>query len=93
MSFVSRSCPGFGNLPYKEPRILLLTSVFLMDKYSFRRSHSRGPMTPDERERMHILCERIAKEQDSDKFVKLVQELNDLLEHKEQRLKDSSKNA
>ena len=50
-------------------------------------------MTPDERERMHILCERVAKEQDSDKFVKLVQELNDLLEHKEQRLKDSSKNA
>jgi hypothetical protein len=50
-------------------------------------------MTPDERERMHILCERIAKEQDHDKFVKLVHELNDLLEHKEQRMEDSSKNA
>lgn len=48
-------------------------------------------MTPEERERMNVLCERIAKEQDHDKFVKLVQELNDLLEHKEQRLEDSSK--
>jgi hypothetical protein len=50
-------------------------------------------MTPDERERMHILCERIAKEQDHERFVKLVQELNDLLEHKEQRMENSSKNA
>ena len=50
-------------------------------------------MTPDERERMHILCEWIAKEQDHDKFVKLVQELNDLLDHKGQRLEDSSKQA
>ncbi len=48
-------------------------------------------MTPDERERMSVLCERIAKEQDHDKFVKLVQELNDLLDHKEQRLEDDSK--
>jgi hypothetical protein len=43
-------------------------------------------MTPDERERMHILCERIAKEQDFSKFVKLVQELNDLLDLKRRRL-------
>jgi len=50
-------------------------------------------MTPDERERMHVLCERIAKEQDHDKFVKLVQELNDLLDHKEHRLHDPSKEA
>ncbi len=51
---------------------------------------SEDPMTPDERERMHILCERIAKEQNHEKFVKLVQELNDLLDHKEKRLEDSS---
>jgi hypothetical protein len=43
-------------------------------------------MTPEERERMHMLCEQIAKEQDHEKFVKLVRELNDLLEHKEDRL-------
>lgn len=43
-------------------------------------------MTPDERERMHILCERIAKEQDHKKFIRLVQELNDLLDHKGRRL-------
>jgi len=48
-------------------------------------------MTPDEKERMLVLCERIAKEQNHDKFVKLVQELNDLLEHKEQRLEDTTK--
>ncbi len=45
-------------------------------------------MTPDERERMNLLCELIAKEQDHDEFVKLVQELNDLLDRKENRLED-----
>ena len=50
-------------------------------------------MTPEERERMHVLCERIAKEQNHDKFAKLVQELNDLLDHKEQRLEDPSKQS
>jgi hypothetical protein len=50
-------------------------------------------MTPEERERMHTLCERIAKEQNHEKFVKLVQELNDLLDHKEQRLEDPSKQS
>jgi altronate dehydratase len=50
-------------------------------------------MTPEERERMHALCERIAKEQNHEKFVKLVQELNDMLEHKEQRLEDPSKQS
>lgn len=35
---------------------------------------------------MHKLCEQIAKEQDHEKFEKLVHELNDLLENKEQRL-------
>ncbi len=43
-------------------------------------------MTPDERERMHNLCEQLAIEQNHEKFTKLVQELNDLLDHKEERL-------
>jgi hypothetical protein len=43
-------------------------------------------MTPDERERMAILCERIAKEQDHEKFTELVDELNQLLDRKDQRL-------
>lgn len=43
-------------------------------------------MTPDERERMAILCERIAKEQNRQKFTELVQELNKLLELKARRL-------
>ncbi|MFZ1007405.1 MAG: hypothetical protein WAN65_11240 [Candidatus Sulfotelmatobacter sp.] len=43
-------------------------------------------MTPDERELMAILCERIAKEQDPNKFTYLIQELNTLLEANERRL-------
>jgi len=37
-------------------------------------------MTPAERERMQILSEQIAKEHDHEKFLKLVQELNELLD-------------
>jgi hypothetical protein len=47
-------------------------------------------MTPDERERMAILCERIAKEQGRNKFIELVEQLNALLEAKDRRLKDKS---
>jgi len=43
-------------------------------------------VTPDERERMAILCERIASEQDPGKFTKFVDELNELLACKEARL-------
>ena len=43
-------------------------------------------MIPEERERARILCDQIAKEQNHDKFTKLVLELNDLLEHKKPRL-------
>jgi hypothetical protein len=49
-------------------------------------------MTPDERERMAILCERIAKEQDRNKFRALVRELNDLLDAKERRLASKRSN-
>jgi hypothetical protein len=42
-----------------------------------------APMTPEQRKRMQILCEQIAKEQDHHRLVKPVQELNDLLDHKE----------
>lgn len=43
-------------------------------------------MTPDEREKMHILCQRIAVEKDHQKFTQLVDQLNELLEQKEARL-------
>jgi hypothetical protein len=46
-------------------------------------------MTPDERERMAILCERIAKEQNLTEFMRFVRQLNDLLKHEEQRLRSS----
>lgn len=48
-------------------------------------------MTPEERERMRTLCDQIAKEQNRDKFTKLVLELNDLLEHKELRMSQANK--
>jgi hypothetical protein len=43
-------------------------------------------MTPDERERMAILCERIATEQDRKKYAEFVQQLIDLLGAKDRRL-------
>jgi hypothetical protein len=48
-------------------------------------------MTPDERERMAILCERIAKEQDRDKFTDFVEQLNALLDHKDRRLRNKTR--
>ena len=47
-------------------------------------------MTTDERERMTALCERIAKEQDQQKFIELINALNDLLYGKGQRLENGS---
>jgi hypothetical protein len=51
-----------------------------------QRGWCEDPMTADERECMQVLCEQIAKEEDPEKFMNLVQELNDLLEHKVKRL-------
>jgi hypothetical protein len=48
-------------------------------------------MTPDERERMAILCERIATEEDHDKYTALVKQLDDLLGDKERRLEAEKK--
>ena len=63
--------------------------------YPFWRPHlARGrqaAMTPDERERMAILCERIAKEQDPCRFVEFVRQLNQLLELKWHRLDEAPK--
>lgn len=43
-------------------------------------------MTPEEREKMNALCERIAIEKAPQKFDELVRELNDLLERKHERI-------
>jgi hypothetical protein len=45
-------------------------------------------MRPDERERMYHLCALIEKEKDHHRFLKLIEELNELLERQEQRLGD-----
>lgn len=60
--------------------------------YNHRRTHSpwKCEMTTDERERMTALCERIATEQDQQKFIELINALNDLLDEKDQRLKARS---
>jgi hypothetical protein len=43
-------------------------------------------MKPEERERMYQLCAMIEKEQNRERFLELIQELNQLLEQKEHRL-------
>jgi hypothetical protein len=48
-------------------------------------------MTPEEREQMASLCQRIATEQDRDIFSHLVTQLNELLSRKDQRLEDKEK--
>lgn len=45
-------------------------------------------MRPEERERMYELCALIEKEKDRVRFQQLINELNELLEHREQQLGD-----
>jgi hypothetical protein len=49
-------------------------------------------MRPDERHRIYRLCAMIEKEQDRGRFTQLIEELDELLERKEQSLKDNSAN-
>lgn len=46
-------------------------------------------MKTEERERMYQLCALIEKEKDHRRFLQLINELNELLERKEQRLEDT----
>jgi hypothetical protein len=48
-------------------------------------------MTPETRERMNSLCRRIQEEQDPVTFCKLINELNDLLAEKGDRLTATQK--
>lgn len=53
-------------------------------------------MTGEERERLLLLCEQAAKEQDSHNLLVLVRQINDLLEAKKARLdkrEDSSRSG
>ena len=43
-------------------------------------------MTPDEVDRMKVLCQQIETEKDHNKFSQLLLELNELLERKNKRL-------
>jgi hypothetical protein len=51
-----------------------------------RKQEHKPSITPEERERLHDLCERLANEQDPKKFTNLVMELNQLLGSKEVRI-------
>ncbi len=42
-------------------------------------------------ERLRELCKQIEKEQDYDRFMELVEELNQLLEEKEERLRQRTR--
>jgi hypothetical protein len=48
-------------------------------------------MKPEERERMYQLCALIEKERDHNRFLQLINELNELLERKEQQLGEEPK--
>ena len=47
-------------------------------------------MKGEVRERWKLLCAQAAEEQDSEKLLELVKEINKLLEEKEQRLKSQA---
>lgn len=49
-------------------------------------------MTSEEREKMNRLCKLIQEEKDPERFTELIQELNELLEQKENRLKKTAPN-
>lgn len=50
-------------------------------------------MTPDEVERMKVLCQQIAVEEDQNTFSQLIAELNGLLERKNKPLDHPSTEA
>lgn len=50
-------------------------------------------MQGENAERWRMLCEQAASEQDSQKLMELVKEINRLLEEKDRRLKDQSKGS
>jgi len=47
-------------------------------------------MTPEEVERMKVLCQQIESEKNRDRFLQLIAELAELLERKQHRLERSS---
>ena len=87
-----RTGPALGRFFYKECVINndgfpVLTRALGVCHNFCEISSLRRIMTPDERERMAILCQRIATEKDPESFDNLVQELNDLLEIKRKRIR------
>lgn len=51
------------------------------------------PMNDEERKRMNWLCQRIQEEQDRNRFMELIAELNELLARQEERLSTNKENA
>ena len=61
-------------------------AIVVLRELAYKALGATAPMTPDEREQICRLCERISSETDHDKFLALLRELNELLEHKQQRI-------
>jgi hypothetical protein len=66
--------------------------IIRVSAYSFKRNDvtieigTIRDMTSEERDRFHRLCAQIEKETDHHKFLKLMEELNELMRRKEGRL-------
>jgi hypothetical protein len=56
--------------------------------YGGRCNNAASPMTSTENNRIHELCSLIAVEEDQQRFQKLCEELNRILNAKEERLQD-----
>jgi hypothetical protein len=80
------------NIFLRESSVGFLVQDIRLREYPLRRTNTFAEraiptcMRPEERERMYQLCAMIEKEQDRERFLQLIRELNDLLERKEHRL-------
>lgn len=87
---------GMGGIPSKEPLVFLgviasKTSLSLgangkSEWRAYNRDNGVYSVTSQEKEQMTKLCKQIEVEQDQNKFIQLVKELNDLLDGKTERL-------
>ena len=89
----ARTCTGksliLGDLAREKKILLHRKNQLSYNSSSFvTPSHAKGidPMKGDDAERWVVLCEQAVKEQDHEKLMLLVEEINRLLEKKSQRL-------
>ncbi len=86
LAFLLLSPSRFSGLRLASAQRFALSTIICLES-------TKPSMTPDERERMYQLCALIEKEQDHHRFLKLIEELNDLLDRQERRLEDKPENS